>query len=132
MESSRSGAPKRVCDKCFADDRGYGGSAAGQRRGDEEDEEEDSGAAPDVAKLTLAEGDASYPRRTAVGRLPDVSLEEAVAALQNHPFDGAWQAILLFTVVDMNKIAPSAMGEGSLPCRRAVRSYAWTCDWFPR
>lgn len=118
LESSRSGAPKRVCDKCFANERGYGGSgsAAGQGIGDEDD---DGGAGDGVAKLAV-EDDAAYPRRTAVGRLPDVPLEEAVAALRDHPFDGPWQAILLFTVVDMHRAPGRGEGEGACPPRRTA------------
>ena len=83
LESSRSGAPKRVCDKCYANSSGsYGsaeaaGSAAGQVAADD-DADDDGGDAMGRVRLE-DDGGAQYPRRAAAPtRLPDVSAEEAV------------------------------------------------------
>ena len=105
LESSRSGAPKRICDRCYSSGSGYGGgagsgaarAAAGGGGEDSEDEEE-----PDVGRVKLEEGEAGGgAAKRAPQRLPDIPAEEAVAALAQHPFEGRWQLLLTFATVEL-------------------------------
>jgi hypothetical protein len=108
MESSRSGASKRVCDKCVAGVPA-GGAGAG---GDSDDD--DAAMARGAGKLGVSDdkgkgaGAASASsggeaaRRPAPG-MPLIKIEDAVRALSEHPFKGCWEAMLTFHVVELGK-----------------------------
>ena len=79
LESSRSGAPKRICDTCNSNDRGYGAGArapVGQAGPRDEDSDEDdgrrgggggggAGSTPDVGRIKLDDDAGQQPRRAA-------------------------------------------------------------------
>lgn len=124
MESSRSGASKRVCDKCVAGVPA-GGAGAG---GDSDDD--DAAMARGAGKLGVSDdkgkgagasassssGEAA--RRPAPG-MPLIKIEDAVRALSEHPFKGCWEAMLTFHVVELGKGGGSAGGaEGLKPGSR--------------
>ena len=94
LESSRTGSLKRVCLKCWdgtpsASSRAL--AAAGLS----------AGGSPGGAPPPNSSASASYgggPSRTAVtARLPDVPMDEAVAALAATEFEGSWEFTFLFT-----------------------------------
>ena len=71
LDSSRTGAPKRVCLRCFAP--------------------------PPTAAAEEPRGrPAPSPQQMVAARLPEVSQEEAVAALADFTFDGPWEFNMLF------------------------------------
>lgn len=110
MESSRTGTPKRVCDTCFNSDR----------KPEPEDDEEDEPPTGKMDNLRVSGSGASAPAPAAARaasarnlsvKLPEISMEEAVEALRNHPFEGKWKFVLTFLVVD---IGPNRGADGEL------------------
>jgi hypothetical protein len=99
LESSRSGAPKRICDRCFASERGYG------EDGSENEDEEVSDARKRVDKMSASDDDGEGKRGAKVS---DASIAESVEAIKANPFEGQWVATLIFSSVEMGK---SAAGE---------------------
>jgi hypothetical protein len=116
LESSRTGAPKRICDACHDKDRGRAGA------GDDDDDDEDDDAPPVAAVARMAVGGGGggggggSSARAGAGAgagsarddepLPPappvaVPLEEALQALKDHAFEGRWAFMLKFAVVDV-------------------------------
>jgi hypothetical protein len=93
LESSRSGAPKRVCDTCFDKDRGR----AAQDDEEEEDEEDSRGASSRASGGSSAKSAEALP----AAPMPIISVEEGVQALKDHPLEGAWVFTIKFNVVDI-------------------------------
>ena len=99
--------PQRICDKCFGggDNTGAGAPSGGGGEDGASSGEDDGGAADRMRQMKLGSGggEESAPAtgRAPTVKLPDVPLEEAVAALKDFPFEGRWQALLSFTLVDL-------------------------------
>jgi hypothetical protein len=110
LESSRTGAPKRICDTCHDKDRGRAGGD------DDDDDDDDEGAAAALAKASVGGSSGSAGEGSAGGFAPPppaVSSEEAIAALKDHSFEGRWVVTLRFAVVDIGGArggAPSVPG----------------------
>lgn len=102
LESSRSGAPKRICDKCSSGTSGGAGAAR------DSDEDSDGGAAGKAGKLSLDGKDkegksgGETARRPAPG-MPLIKIEDACKALKEHRFAGCWEAMLTFHVVELGR-----------------------------
>eukprot|EP01138_Halocafeteria_seosinensis_P003104 gb/GECG01003172.1/.p1 GENE.gb/GECG01003172.1/~~gb/GECG01003172.1/.p1 ORF type:complete len:626 (+),score=144.66 gb/GECG01003172.1/:1-1878(+) len=128
-ELSRSGKPKRVCDWCFAHERGL----------DEADKEEETEES--MGDLRVSEkqtSTSSHEEGTTVSESPheaaraahgiqEISMEEAVEALNHVQFSGNWLITLTFHVVDMKnspnvgpplKAAPADAFRGPAPAAR--------------
>lgn len=139
LESSRTGAPKRICDTCHRADAG-----TSQQDDDEEDAEDEDTAKARAAMKKLKVGGAGASasagssssgggsgsgggRLSTSVRLPDISVEESVAAIAAHPFDGQWKFTLSFATVDLGAartIAATAPGVDVATFKTAAASAA--------
>jgi len=90
LDSSRTGAPKRVCLRCWAPEPPR--AAAEEPRGR---------AAPSAQQVMAA-------------RLPEVSTEEAVASLADFTFDGPWEFNMLFLQVDLGPAGGQAASSAAV------------------
>ena len=93
LESSRTGSLKRVCLKCWdgtpsASSRAL--AAAGLSAGGS------PGGAPPPSSASASHGGGAS-RSAVTARLPDVPMDEAVAALAATEFEGIWEFTFLFT-----------------------------------
>jgi hypothetical protein len=141
MESSRTGAQKRICDTCYKEDKDREAALYA------EDEDEDEGTASATAAMSKAKissggggnakaasgggggssGGASAPASAGGMKLPDISKEESAAAMAEHPFEGQWKFSLAFATVDLGAaraIAASAPGVDVASYKTAAASGA--------
>ena len=96
LESSRSGAPKRVCDTCFDKDRGRAA-----QDDEEEEEEDDRGSSSRASGGGGGGGSGKSAEALPSAPMPTISTEEGVQALKDHPLEGAWVFTVKFNVVDI-------------------------------
>lgn len=101
LASSRSGAPKRVCDTCYTRDhggapkqRGGTGDASGAG-GDEED------LGRRVSKVAVSSPDDEPEEEDPKAGAAAAAAEASIAALKEFPFEGKWMALMSFHVVEM-------------------------------
>lgn len=122
LESSRSGAPKRICDKCHkgeipeGDDEDEDGGDAGVKavtKGVAGASVSDGGATGGAGATAGAGTGDSSSRRPAPG-MPPIPVEDSLKGLKLHAFDGTWEATLNFQSVESSKAAaPEAIATGS-------------------